>query len=128
MGLRVWVDDWQMQCCGEPFRVGAPVSWTLVAPDVDWLTDALGADDAATVTHAEEHHGREVDDPDAVTASGTVTSIRAVYCRYAPYTDDARIHAAEPGSILSVDVESADGWEPRREQLQFTGYLVELDD
>jgi hypothetical protein len=29
MGMTVWVDSWQMRCCGEAFHVGSQVAWTL---------------------------------------------------------------------------------------------------
>ena len=57
MGLTVWVDNWQMQCCGEPFSVGQQVSWTLGDVDQDWLMAMLGADAQVSVDAAEEHHG-----------------------------------------------------------------------
>jgi hypothetical protein len=57
MGLTVWVGSWQMQCCGEPFSVGQPVSWMLGDADQDWLMTMLGADAQVTVDAAEEHHG-----------------------------------------------------------------------
>lgn len=38
----MWADDWQMQCCGEPFRVGSEVAWTLGEADRDWLEEMLG--------------------------------------------------------------------------------------
>lgn len=41
--LLVWVDAWQMQCCGDPFAVGSRVAWTLSEPDREWLaSDADG--------------------------------------------------------------------------------------
>ena len=43
VGLTVWVDSWQMQCCGEPFRVGSQVTWTLGAADQDWLRETGSA-------------------------------------------------------------------------------------
>lgn len=40
--MTVWVDFWQMQCCGEPFRTGDQVAWTVRATDPDWLEVMLG--------------------------------------------------------------------------------------
>ncbi|MGI5374932.1 DUF6578 domain-containing protein [Streptomyces sp. CA-251387] len=40
MGLwHVFYEDWQMECCGTPFKVGDEVSWPLLFTDAD---DALG--------------------------------------------------------------------------------------
>ncbi len=55
--LKVWVDDWQMQCCGAPFSVGDEVSWTLREPDTAWLEAVLDKDVAGGIGGAEEHHG-----------------------------------------------------------------------
>ena len=30
--MTIWIDAWQLQCCGEPFLVGSPVTWTRYAP------------------------------------------------------------------------------------------------
>jgi hypothetical protein len=27
VGMMVWVDGWQMQCCGDPFSVGSADGW-----------------------------------------------------------------------------------------------------
>ncbi|GAA4086800.1 DUF6578 domain-containing protein [Streptomyces shaanxiensis] len=36
MGLwHVFYDDWQMECCGTPFKVGDEVSWPLLMSDAD---------------------------------------------------------------------------------------------
>ena len=39
--MTIWVDGWQMQCCGEPFRLGSQVAWTLRAADPDGLEVSL---------------------------------------------------------------------------------------
>ena len=57
MAMTIWIDSWQMQCCGEPFRLGSRVAWTLRAADPDWLAATLGADAQQAVDAAEEHHG-----------------------------------------------------------------------
>lgn len=78
----IWVDDWQMQCCGNAFAVGTAVSWTLRDPNLDWPVAVLGPETASRVDAAEEHHGGVV--VDAPSTTGTVRSIKAVHCRYAP--------------------------------------------
>jgi hypothetical protein len=116
---------WQWQCCGEPFRVGSHVSWTLVPLDLTFLATILGEDAASSVTEAEEHHDLPQDAP---RTSGQVTAIRAVYCRLAPVPDgDPRdLHPVE-GSGIVEGRESAIRWEPEIEGLSFRGYLVDLD-
>ena len=117
----MWVDNWQMQCCGEPFRVGSRVSWSVLDADQQWLSDMLGPA-AAEVTVAEEHHTAA---SGMRTLEGTVTSIRAAHCRYAPAPGkDSRFVAPVPGSATLTDIESADGWTPSHDDLTFTGYVV----
>ena len=57
MGMTVWVDSWQMQCCGKPFHLGSQVAWTLSAADSGWMDTMLGMHAQQTVDVAEEHHG-----------------------------------------------------------------------
>ncbi|MGW3207896.1 DUF6578 domain-containing protein [Streptomyces sp. NPDC001135] len=33
--MRVFYEDWQMECCGRPFGVGQEVGWRLVAVDAE---------------------------------------------------------------------------------------------
>jgi hypothetical protein len=47
MKMTVWEEDWQMQCCGDPFSLGTSVTWTLDKADRDWLASVLGDDRAA---------------------------------------------------------------------------------
>jgi hypothetical protein len=122
--MTVWVDNWQLQCCGEPFTIGSTVSWTLREADTDWLTAVLGAETAASVDAAEEHH-------DNMTASTPPTSakvvrIDAVHCRYNPPEGHDRTRYPAEGSGTLTVVTSADGWTPDRGELKFVGYLVRL--
>ena len=122
----VWVDGWQMQCCGEPFRVGSEVSWPLREADSDWLTSILGSDTASTVGAAEEHHDSPPDETPVTRAK--VNEITAVHCRYAPRPGgEPRTLYPVEGSTAFSAVSSADGWTPARGELAFVGYLVRID-
>jgi hypothetical protein len=124
VGLTVWVDGWQMQCCGEPFAVGSDISWTLGDADVDWLEAVLGSK-AAEVDSAAEHHGALPKDTPKTAA--TVSSISAVHCRYAlDPGGDSKIRYPVRNSAVLTELPAADGWTPDRGDLQFTGYLVEI--
>jgi len=126
--LRVWVDDWQMQCCGQPIEVGAKVSWTLKpADDLDFAAAVLGQELAQSLTHAEEHHGGLPDG--APVTVGTVTAIKAVRCRYdrAPGGDDKTLYPVE-GTVDLREVSRADGWERDEPDLRFVCYLVDVDE
>jgi|GEM_PF-1349290 len=126
MRKTVWVDDWQMHCCGDPFEVGARDSWTLVPPEREWLATFLGEDQASRISDAEDHHARVTED-DARTR-GTVKTISAVYCRFLPRPgdDDRTLYPA----LGSVEVEAraaASGWEKELDGLRFVGYVVQVD-
>ncbi len=128
--LLVWVDAWQIQCCGDPFAVGSRVKWTLYEEsDRDWLTSVLGDDLARQVTHGEEHHGGLPDD--APTTSGLVARIRAVSCKFGPdptsVSAAAPVHIPIPGTADVVDVPEADGWYAEAEGRRFNGYLVDVE-
>ena len=123
--MTLWVDAWQVQCCGEPFRLGSPVAWTVREADPDWLEAVLGAKAASGVDGAEEHHGGLPEHTEPV--RGVVTRISAVHCRYAPRPGgDPRALYPVPDSGVLTDVESADGRVADRGQERFAGYLVRL--
>ena len=128
MAMRcVWMDDWQMQCCGEPFAVGSTVTWTVRTDiDRDWYTRVLGAELAGTITDAEDHHGGDDELPEPTELRGTVRTITAVWCDWHNEGGDTLV--AVPGSARLVERTSADGWEGEStDTTSFIGYLVDLD-
>jgi hypothetical protein len=126
MRVRVWVDSWQMQCCGEPFRVGSQVEWTLGDADRDWINAMLGPDAQQAADAMEEHRGGLP--AETPPTRGTVTRIAAARCRYAPrHGCDSRARYPVPGSGVLSDAESADGWTPDHGDLQFAGYLAQFE-
>jgi hypothetical protein len=121
--MTVWVDAWQVQCCGEQFGIGSRVSWTLARANAKRLAQLLGSDVA--VDAAEEHHGG-VPDGTPETA-GTVTAISTVHCRSAPRAGgDQRVLHPVPSSTVLTPVTTADGRTPDRHGLHFAGYLVRI--
>ena len=127
MRITVWVDAWQIQCCGVPFAVGQEVSWRL-SEDVDreWLTSVLGADAAQAIRFSYEHHGRLPED--APHTPGTVLQINAAHGRYAPAAGgNGRTLYPLPGSGQLAAVDSADGWDAVALNMHFNGYVVDLD-
>ena len=71
---RVWIDGWQMECCGAPFEVGSRVEWTCGTPDFEWLSDALDDETPRSMDAAEDHHGPVAHD-DLGRLSGTVRTL-----------------------------------------------------
>jgi hypothetical protein len=127
VNAQVWVDGWQMQCCGPPFEVGATLAWTVHGlVDRDFLGTVVGEERAAGLTHVEEHHADDAER--LITLEGKVRSISAVFCRYAPRPDGPRQHLFPiPGSAVIEGRTSADGWETEAGDLQFVGYIVDVD-
>lgn len=121
----VWYSSWQMECCGEPFRVGDTVDWSLVAdPDVDWLEAAIGAELASKITHQEDHHDV---DGEAGAHHGRVKSIRCAYSAYAPSGGDQRTLYPVAGTTEIVPTDRVDGTENTGSSRHFNGYVVELE-
>ena len=122
----IWVDGWQMQCCGKPFAVGSHVEWRLNdAPDLDWLETALEPEIARRISYSEEHH----DDPpgDHPLRHGTVVAIQAAFCQYAPTGPDERKLYPVAGSTVRREVSQADGAMRDESGERFNGYVVEVE-
>ncbi|UZN03762.1 DUF6578 domain-containing protein [Cellulomonas sp. S1-8] len=125
MSVLIWVDGWQMQCCGERFAVGEAIAWRCVAPDTEWLESTLGAVLARRVSAAEEHH--DVLPDDHPTTHGTVVEIHAAFNRYAPLGADAVTRSAVPGSTVLRQVAHSGGDEDPPSDTHFDGWVVEVD-
>jgi hypothetical protein len=118
--ITVWVDGVDMECCGEPFRIGSRVAWELRRnADAQWLTDVLGSDvpvrvDAYQVRHSEDD---EVIEP----THGIVVRIQGVYWR----RPDRRPYPVPASGVLTERAE-AEQATPDEDDLQFSGFLVGL--
>jgi hypothetical protein len=124
--MRVWVSSWQQECCGDPFRVGGEVRWTLQEPDLDFARSILGDALAASITHDEDHHGDLPDD--ALPTVGTVTAIKVVACAYSPGpAPHERTLYPISGSGVLRDRVQVSGAVPVDEGLQLVGYLVDIE-
>ena len=123
--LTVWVDSWQMRCCGTPFAVGREVAWTLSKPaDREFAAAVLGPVLADRLTHHEEHHGGLPED--APVTRGIVRSIKAASCTYAAAQGSKTMYPVADSLLLSERT-SADGWEPETDDYTFVAYVVELE-
>ncbi|MDF5757599.1 DUF6578 domain-containing protein [Spongiactinospora sp. TRM90649] len=119
MEQTIWLDAWQMHCCGRPFRIGSTVSWRLFEMSSENLSDLLGRD--VTVHLRQESHDTEFDRVPYTEA--VVTAIGAVHCRYA-LGEDGYLRA-QPGSGVMSTVDSADGYPAApSDGMEFVGYLV----
>ncbi|MEU9677242.1 MULTISPECIES: DUF6578 domain-containing protein [Streptomyces] len=121
MTVTVWVDEWQMQCCGENFVSGAVVSWSLMDADPEDYVDIVGEERAAEIDFCEEHHGQEEQGPTLL----EVLSIAEVHCRYAmPPGSVDKVHCPVPGTAVLIPVDRATGRAKAQPDARFAGYLV----
>lgn len=130
--FNVWIPDWEMECCGEPFAIGDFVQWPAVSVDrSDWL-ERLFQGTRIVVHYSYGAHGNDgdhtliirqvagrVDRIDAVTSAVDRTPIDAIGDLIEIAEGQAtrhpisRVHRRPP-------MEST-------ETSEFVGYLVTLD-
>jgi len=72
MRIEVGIDRWEQQCCGQSFRTGDSMTWTVKA-----LDPAEQAPGGLPRYHA-DNHGQIPDEVPAATISGEVVAIRGV--------------------------------------------------
>jgi hypothetical protein len=126
----VWIDSWQQQCCGDDFRVGSDVSWSVVPQDGpnEWVELLLDRPWAEKVVFHEEHHGGGL----TTVIRCTVRSIHEVTYRLAPQVRGPdQILVPVPGSGIVKEVAIADKWGPEppddlKRQMSFGGWIVEV--
>jgi hypothetical protein len=125
---KVFIQAWEMQCCGELFSVGENVSWTTSEFRADpFLVSALGIDAALTITHMYEGHRDDDDNGFYGQTTGTVTAIEVVWCRR---DDQPGVHFPIPESAVSERRQAIeDHWaaEDRGDGLSFEGYVITLE-
>ncbi|MEV6291020.1 DUF6578 domain-containing protein [Streptomyces sp. NPDC051896] len=114
--MRVFYEDWQMECCGTPFAVGDEVSWKLVAYDAEAVREGRGYGAEAWV----ENHGG----PDEATV-GRVWAIDLVHQEYLAHTDQ---RAEAVGTCPKWFESQEPGRDPGAHRIRRTrGALVTLD-
>ncbi|MDR1483034.1 MAG: hypothetical protein LBI74_10455 [Synergistaceae bacterium] len=114
----VHVSDWQMQCCGEPFKIGGAVEWLLHRNGKpSEIYDGL-------VDYYYQHHNNQW--RELYKAVGVVDRIMALYYyEIEPPSEDKR-GTREFFYKKAVEVNEADGWEADDGDLKFRGYEVYL--
>jgi hypothetical protein len=79
---RVWLEAWQVQCCGTSFGIGSRVAWQVGSRRGDaFVRRVLGDDLASSIDYVEDHHG-QIDEP--IELRGDVMTITAAFCRFGP--------------------------------------------
>lgn len=120
--MRVWIDNWQMQCCGKPLTVGAEASFDVMAVDRSFFDPIFGRDVVSSIDWAEERHSPELE---LQRVSGRVTGIEGAFYHHRLRTD-GRLYEPIAGSGRTERLESADGDEQSADGHTFMGYIVEI--
>ena len=118
----IWVDGWQLQCCGHSITVGSAISCDCAAVDRSWLSAIIGADQATRVDYMEEHHDGYI----IFRVRGVVRGVDAVCCSY---DVDPLTKIASPISDSSSrqSFETVSGHERGAPSKDLVGYLVTID-
>ena len=123
--VTVWMDDWQFDCCGEPFGIGSEVSWTIGPANSDLLTDMLGTDTGVAIDAFEDHHSTGLPEGTPPTR-GTVLAIKGAYCRFERRNgNDPTNYLVDESGIL-VPLTRAKRFQEARGELRFMGYVITL--
>lgn len=127
---RVLYDDWQMQCCGDPFSVGDCVEWLVCPPNV--LKTSV---DVGNIDYWYEAHDSSAT---LFRLKGRVVKILGLYESFVPsYKLPNGIQTFEGvdgvlRELISVDprsefLHSAVGWGRRDDDREISAYIVELE-
>ena len=114
----VYIEDWQMQCCGTPFIIGDCVEWTVIDYGDDFRDQFVKPD------YYYENHG-SAQSKELFRLTGTVASIKACYYTLEHKSGEGKI--ASLVYVNSIEVTEADGWNKDIDGKQFGSYIVELD-
>ena len=118
--MQVWVEDWQMQCCGDPFAVGDAVCWMAVrSAGMKEVDSILGLENGTSIEWVEDHH----DLADTEPLSAIVQAIQAVFYRFR-LADRAVVPIMGSGVLIANS--HATGWGDESEDVKFLGYIVTL--
>ncbi|MFI1361835.1 DUF6578 domain-containing protein [Streptomyces griseochromogenes] len=110
--MKVFYEDWQMECCGRPFSVGDEVGWRLAGLDEEHLDEGRYHGARAWV---ENHGGAEHE------TTGRVRSIDLVHQEYAEERLGSRTLEPVPGTVSLERVDTCPKWFRHEESGTRTG-------
>lgn len=115
----IYYESWQLQCCGDPFKIGDKVEWSCTMP--------IGHKNAhgVVVDFEEEHHGFSTH-----SITGTVSKIIVERSEFPKAKREVWYDRAQ---TIHEEIQYADGWETNKKDNETTeytlwGYIVELKD
>lgn len=115
----VFYEAWQMECCGEVFRVGETVRWPVLGRGDFTL---LGDEDA---DYLYEAHSRDF--AKLMMLEGRVERVQILYRRLRPCgVSPTSLVPVEDGESVSEETIEAHGGEMLENGMRAEGYMVEL--
>lgn len=114
----VLYEGWQMQCCGQPFKIGDMVKWDIFAFN-ETLTDIPQTIEYIYNAHYETSDGLLI-------LQGIVHQINAIYTKYKASADNPQLLV--PVSSLLKSLVKADGNEEEVNGMTFDSYIIVLGD
>ena len=115
----VFYEDWQMQCCGIPFKIGDRIKWLVE------IGHCLNSPvDIGKLDYIYEEHSHKW--TELLVLEGKVCRIQALYQRY-EYVEPGSPFM-EPKDGFLVEVTQADGWDGSINGNKFSGYMVTIGD
>jgi hypothetical protein len=118
--MRVFMEYWQHECCGDLFAVGDAVTWPVRPVVGGWLAGMLRDGFGPGVRWTVERHNDEV-----TQLHGTVSAIRSVFHRLERVERDPEHPRSLPGSAVLQEVQCT-GRTERFGDYEWAGYVVEL--
>ena len=127
---RVLFDDWQLQCCGDPFAIGDCVEWLVCLP-----TNPKTSVDIGRIDYYYEAHDSAAT---LFRLKGRVVKIQGLYEKFVPSYKlpngtqmfkgvDGELRELFSASPRSEFLHSADGWGRRDDDREISAYIVELE-
>jgi hypothetical protein len=120
MIIEVAIDDWQLDCCGEPFSVGSEVTWNIHANEHKGPPREVPS-------FVEDHHDLVQGRVEERKVTGRVLSIQADAHRYAPIYPGARQLGPVPGDVIAEQVVTAERFHEPPEGYTHVGFTVQLE-
>jgi len=115
----VFYEEWQMACCGEPFKVGDRINWLVLAGGPVNIAVEIGHIDYSYEAHSSEWKKLFV-------LEGTVKKIELLYEKYEPMADNPR--CLYPVDGIMVEADSARGFEKDYKDMKINGYVIKISD
>jgi hypothetical protein len=112
--ITVLVADWELQCCGDPFKVGDQVDWSITP----WTFPLPPVPEIKSIDYYYDNHSNR----DVLEMKGIVTDIYSVY---EIYELDQKENVWRPVSgKLEKHNGEANGWESNQGEYRFSSYYV----